>query len=258
MLELRSVQRCLRLLDPVFDRRQLLLVSLVGEQLRLQPLHVLMGSFQRLFQLVVAVNEVDHLLGVLVLPALDRGVLLLQAFDQVQVGVGDLGVVIPDLEEVLLVLRHDLLDLGILRLLDLRDLRLALLLHVLSDRLHAQLVLLLHVSSSSVELLPQVQDRLVTLHLQHPDEVVLGHLGLLHLNLQGALILLDLGLGDPMVVLLELQRELPIRLQFHDLVLLVVAQVLQSLLEHFQLDLLPLLEILVLAVFVPQIGLLLG
>mmetsp|Transcript_116861 Transcript_116861/g.308755 ORF Transcript_116861/g.308755 Transcript_116861/m.308755 type:complete len:271 (-) Transcript_116861:69-881(-) len=183
--------------------------------------------------------------------------LLLQPFDQVQIGRSDLVVINLDLGEVLRILPHDLLDLRILRLLDLLNLLATLLLHLVADALHPQLVLLLHVSGLPVVLLPQLQDSLVLLQLQGPDEIILGNFGLFFLDLQRPLVLLDLRLCHTMVVLLKLQRRLRIRLQLHHLVLLVVPQVLQPLLEHLQLNLLPLLQVLVLPLLVPQVGLLL-
>mmetsp|Transcript_8352 Transcript_8352/g.18726 ORF Transcript_8352/g.18726 Transcript_8352/m.18726 type:complete len:280 (-) Transcript_8352:23-862(-) len=183
--------------------------------------------------------------------------LLFQSLDQVEIRGGDVTIVHLDVLEVFLILLHDPLDVLILRLLDLPDVSSPCLLHVVTDGLHSQLILLLHVPRLSIKLLPQLQDLLVLLQLQHADEVILRNLDLLHLHLESPLVPLDLSLRCPVVVFLQLEGELGIGFQLDDFILLVVSQVLQPLLKHLQLDLLPLFQILVLALLVPKICLLL-
>mmetsp|Transcript_115383 Transcript_115383/g.200246 ORF Transcript_115383/g.200246 Transcript_115383/m.200246 type:complete len:329 (+) Transcript_115383:353-1339(+) len=258
MLKLHAMQHRLRLLDLRFHICKLLLVLSVHGQLLHQHLDIRKCALQGLLQLLVLLLEIEHLFRFAILPLFDLVVLLFQPLDEVKVGVGDISIIDLDLLKVLLIFLHYLLLGCSLCLLYLLDLLASLLLHFVPNGLHAQLVFLLHVPGSPVKLLPQLQDFLVLLQLQHPDEILLRRFILFFFYRQGSLVLLDLGLCHSVVVFLQLEGHFCICLQLYDFILLVVSQMFQPLLKHLQLDLLPLFQILVLAFLVPQVGLFLS
>mmetsp|Transcript_24742 Transcript_24742/g.57482 ORF Transcript_24742/g.57482 Transcript_24742/m.57482 type:complete len:247 (-) Transcript_24742:431-1171(-) len=222
VLKLHPVQLRLCLFDLLLYGRELLLVLLISFQFLLFSSYFLVGPVQWLLALFVLLLQIIHLPGIVIFLLLDPGKLFLQPLDQVKIGVGYLGIVDLDLQEVLLILGHDFLNLCILCLLNLVDLLLLLFFLLISDLLHPQLVLLLHVTSASVKLLTQLEDLLILFQLEHVEEVFLGNLCLFHFHLQGPLVFPDLCLRHAVVIFLQLERQLTISLEFYDLVLLIV------------------------------------
>ena len=85
-------------------------------------------------------RDLEHELLVRDLLLLHLRHLLLQTADEVEVVVRDVVVVVLDLAEGLLVLLHQLVDVVVLALLDLKDLHLAAQLEVVAEQLHLALI----------------------------------------------------------------------------------------------------------------------
>mmetsp|Transcript_4183 Transcript_4183/g.10446 ORF Transcript_4183/g.10446 Transcript_4183/m.10446 type:complete len:441 (-) Transcript_4183:302-1624(-) len=253
VLPLQVLDLLLRRHQPRLGLRQAQLVLLVAGQRLAQRLHLLQRLAQRFAQPLVLLRNLKHELLVLRLALLHLRHVVLERLDQVQVVVRDIVVVVLDLCEGALVLLHELVDVRVLALLDLVDLLLAPQLHVVAQHLHLLLVLLLQLARLQLELLPQLGDLLGVLQPRLAHNVLVGQLLLLDHQLEVALVLAQLALALAELVLLQLERQLAVRLERGDVVLVLVQQVLHLLLVHLDLHLVPLLHLLHLAIFIPQL-----
>lgn len=93
--------------------------------------------------------------------------------------------------------------------------------------------------------------------LQIADQVLVGQLLFLVVNLQVALVLAQADLSVLVQFVIDFQLELRLRLELSQIVLMLVQQVLDLLLHDLDLDLVPLFAVLHLSVLVAQLGLLL-
>mmetsp|Transcript_56951 Transcript_56951/g.180192 ORF Transcript_56951/g.180192 Transcript_56951/m.180192 type:complete len:311 (-) Transcript_56951:50-982(-) len=221
-----------------------------------QRLDLLERLGEGLAEALVLLRDLVHELlvgGLLLLHLRD---VLLERLDEVEVVVRDVVVVVLDLRKRLLVLLHEIVDVRVLPLLDLVDLLLAPELEVVAEDLHLLLVLLLQLLGVELKLLPELGDLLGMLQLELPHHILVRQLLLLQLKVQAALVLVQVALVLPELVLRQLERLLPVGLEGRDVVLMLVQQMLDLLLVDLDLNLVPLLHLLHLAILVAELGLL--
>mmetsp|Transcript_3718 Transcript_3718/g.13048 ORF Transcript_3718/g.13048 Transcript_3718/m.13048 type:complete len:359 (+) Transcript_3718:474-1550(+) len=190
VLPLQVPELLLRVLQPGLGVDQRHLVLLVVRKGVLKGLILLLRPRQGLGKGLLVLQDLMHELVTCSLPLLHVRDILLERLDEVQVVVRDVVVVVLDLGEGPLVLLHQLVDVGVLPLLDLMDLLLSPELQVVPQYLHLLLVLLLQLPRLQLELLPQLRDLLGVLQLQLPHKVLVRQLLLLELLLQRPLVLL--------------------------------------------------------------------
>mmetsp|Transcript_74482 Transcript_74482/g.125476 ORF Transcript_74482/g.125476 Transcript_74482/m.125476 type:complete len:318 (+) Transcript_74482:190-1143(+) len=158
-LVLQQQQALLRVLEG-------LLVLLIVRQLVAQEVDLLQGFGQGLREALVLLRNLEHQLFVVGLIALHVAHLLLEILDQFQIVGGDVIVVLPDVLEGLVVLRHQLLDVLRLAALNVIDLRLPLQFHFLAEVLDALLILHLHLLDVALKAL-HLQRQLLVVILPH-------------------------------------------------------------------------------------------
>jgi len=168
--------------------------------------------------------------------------------------VRDVVVVVLNLAELLLVSLHQLFYVTILPLLNRHGKVLPPRVQVVPNVLHLLVKVLVHLRALPLKLLPQQGDVPVLLPLQRLQIVVVGELHLLELQLQAALVGLQLELFGAVLILGELQRRFRVCLGSGYFVLLLVEKVLHSLLVNFYFDLVLLLKVLQLALLVAEVG----
>jgi len=182
--------------------------------------------------------------------------IILKLLDDVHVCVGDLRVVLLDISILLLVFLGQSANRLILLTFDPLDLGFTLLFFVLAQQQHLVFEASLNLVGDTFVLLADVSVLLIVSLGQRVEVLSVSHLLLLLRDFQGPDVLLQLAFSDPMLILNILESDLGVLLELRQLVLILENQMLKSLLVNFDLNLVLLLEVLVLALFVTKLGLL--
>ena len=165
-------------------------------------------------------------------------------------------VVIANLLILLLVLVLELFDRSVFLGLNLSDLCLSLGLHVLSQSCHFGLVLFLDLAGDTLVFLSFLSRKSIVMLGQSVTVLGLTNLLFLLLHLQCAQVLLQFTLIDPMFILAVLEFDLSLFLDHGLLVEILEHEMLQALTPDLDRDRVLLLQVLVLTIFVSQLGLL--
>ena len=165
-------------------------------------------------------------------------------------------VVIANLLILLLVLVLELFDRSVFLGLNLSDLSLSLGFHVLAQPSHFGLVLFLDLAGDTLVLLSFLSRKGIVMLGQSVTVLGLTNLLFLLLHLQCAQVLLQFTLIDPMLILAILELDLGLLLDHGLLVEILEHEMLEPLAPDLDRDRVLLLQVLVLAIFVSQLGLL--
>ena len=152
--------------------------------------------------------------------------IVFKLFDDVEICVGDLRVVLLYVGVLLRVFRRQLLDCIVLLSFDPSDLRLPLFLHIASEQQHFVLERELDLAGDALVLLPDVGLLLVVDFGERVEVLLVTHLLFFLGNLQTADVLLQLALGDAMIVFRVLQGYLGFFFQLSPLVLVLKYEML--------------------------------
>lgn len=153
-------------------------------------------------------------------------------------------------------LQCQLVDSCIFLFLDLLDLLLALVLHLLAEVEHLVFEFQMNFVADALELLTQLGLLLVLLFGEGVDVLVLAHLLLLLADLEESQVLLELSLVEAVLIFDVLQVDLRLFLQLGELVEVLEHQVLAPLFVDLDLDLMFLVQVLELTLLVSKLSLL--
>mmetsp|Transcript_17426 Transcript_17426/g.16620 ORF Transcript_17426/g.16620 Transcript_17426/m.16620 type:complete len:245 (+) Transcript_17426:329-1063(+) len=180
----------------------------------LQAVHIFIGLLERNHHLLVGFFLVP--LGLLLGLIFPLGFIkfILELFDQIQVGVSDLLVIVFDVIVLLCMLACQVLDGCILLVFDLLNHLFSLPLHFFPQEEHLVLVLQLDLIGYPLILLPHLGGLLVLLPGESIQILRVSHLLLLLLNLQSPNVLLELPFVHSVFIFNVLQSDLRFLLQF--------------------------------------------
>jgi len=189
-------------------------------------LHFLIRALQRLLNTSVAFLLLYlFLLSFLVL-LVRVSKIVFELFDDVEICVGDLRVVLLYVGVLLRVFRRQLLNCMVLLSFDPSDLCLPLFLHIVSKQQHLVLERKLDLAGDALVLLPDISLLLVVYFSERVEVLLVTHLLFFLGNLQASDVLLQLALGDAMIVLRVLQGDLGFFFQLSPLVLILKNEML--------------------------------
>lgn len=189
-------------------------------------LHFLIRALQRLLNTSVAFLLLYlFLLSFLVL-LVRVSKIVFELFDDVEICVGDLRVVLLYVGVLLRVFRRQLLNCMVLLSFDPSDLCFPLFLHIVSKQQHLVLERKLDLAGDALVLLPDISLLLVVYFSERVEVLLVTHLLFFLGNLQASDVLLQLALGDAMIVLRVLQGDLGFFFQLSPLVLILKNEML--------------------------------
>ena len=179
-----------------------------------------------------------------------------QSSDHIHVQTSDIIVVVMDLLILLVVLCLELNDCLVLLGFNLLDLSLTLSLHIFAQTRHLCLVLLLDLVGDALVLLPLLSGQGIVMLVESVTVLGLADFLLLLLNFERAQVLFKFAFINAVLVFGVLELDLSLFLHHGLLIEVLEHQMLQPLPPDLDGDRVFLLQILVLTVFVPELGLL--
>lgn len=214
------------ILDLNLALAKLLLNALMLRVFLAQLNDVLISFLEGIDDLSILVLLLDFVLLCVLVFLLFLGEIILQLLDDVQVSVRDLLVVLFDGGVFLGVLARQVLDRLILLGFNLRDLSFAFLFHVLAQEQHLVLEFELDLVGDALVFFTLVGRFLVVVAREGVQVLVVAHVLLLFGHVQPAEILLQLALGDAVLIFSVLKSDLGLFLQLGQLVEVLEDQML--------------------------------